>query len=325
MASNETRKQTYDNLLKQLVEHQAASILPLLLDDPDLRILGEQNIELLIPPRRSDRVYRAFSKGEEISLDIEFESVLSGKMDVRMLIYHALVLEKYERPVTSLLVYPFETNVPRSPFIEWHGGKETLSFHYVVLPLGTLNARKYVDKQAVPIYGLLPAMGEISDELLLQAIDEMIEYYGENDARLREELLCFRVLLARAQRLPEGQLTRVLRRVRMFDPLLEDDPWVKERIAEGMARGEAKGMAIGEAKGLAIGKAEGKEEGRTEGELKALRSILHSNLSRRFPALAELAKAKVVQIKQPEELNALVEQILLTSDEQRIRALLSAY
>ena len=95
----------------------------------------------------------------------------------------------------------------------------------------------------------------------------------------------------------------------MFDPLLEDDPWVKERIAEGMARGEAKGMAIGKA----------------EGELKALRSILHSNLSRRFPALAELAEAKVVQIKQPEELNALVEQILLTSDEQRIRALLSAY
>lgn len=99
----------------------------------------------------------------------------------------------------------------------------------------------------------------------------------------------------------------------MFDPLLEDDPWVKERIAEGMARGEAKG------------KEEGKAEGRTEGELKALCSVLRSNLSRRFPALAEMAEAKAAQIKQPEELNALVEQVLLATDEQRIRALLSAY
>ena len=47
-----------------------------------------------------------------------------------------------------------------------------------------------------------------------------------NEAHLRDELLCFRVLLVRAQRLPEAEMLRVERRIRMSDLLLEDDPWI---------------------------------------------------------------------------------------------------
>lgn len=164
MANHEAKKQTYDNLLKQLVEHQAATILPLLLDDPDLQIISE-------------------------------------------------------------------------------------------------------------------------------------------------ELLCFRVLLARARRLPEVQLARVLRRVRMFNPLLEDDPWIKEYGEKREAQGEVRGEA----------------RGKMEGEIKALCSILLSNLKRRFPALAETAEATAARITQPEVLNEMVEQVLLANDETSVRGILEAY
>ena len=32
----------------------------------------------------------------------------------------------------------------------------------------------------------------------------------------------------------------------MFDPLLEEDPWVQEKVAEGVAKGMAEGVAKGE-------------------------------------------------------------------------------
>lgn len=55
-----------------------------------------------------------------------------------------------------------------------------------------------------------------------------LPHYKNNDDRLRDELLCFKVLLERIKRLPEENLQRVLRRIYMFDPLLEEDPWIQE-------------------------------------------------------------------------------------------------
>ena len=102
-------------------------------------------------------------------------------------------------------------------------------------------------------------MSRVSDELLLQTIEEMIEYYQQDNDLLRDELICFSVLLRRAQPLPEAQFERVMRRIRMFDQLLEEDPWVKEKIAEGEAKGEAKGKAEGKAEGKRS-KAEGRKQ-----------------------------------------------------------------
>ena len=75
----------------------------------------------------------------------------------------------------------------------------------------------------------------------------------------------------------------------MFDPLsLEEDPWFKEKVAEGEARGE----------------------------IKAFRSMLLNIVRQRFPALSELAETKVAQINQPNMLNVLVLQIAMAPDEQ---------
>ena len=293
--------QTYDNLLKRMVENQSTIILPLLFPDLVSEVVDELNIELLVPPRRTDRVYRARPADPEDDLSIvhvEFESSANSKMDKRLLIYHALLWEKYDQPITSIIVYPFETSMVCSPLVEITSRKELLRFNYQTLPLWQEDAHRYVEQRAVPLYGFLPAMQGISDELLLAAIDEMVQYYAQEEERLRDELFCFQVLLTRAQRLPETQFQRVFRRVRMFDPLLEQDPWVQGKVAEGELRGELKG------------------------ELKSSRGILVNIIRTRFPALAELAQAKAAQVEQPEELHTLIEQCVLAPNEEAARWLL---
>ena len=91
----------------------------------------------------------------------------------------------------------------------------------------------------------------------------------------------------------------------MFDQLLEEDPWVKEKIAEGEARGKAKG----EAKGL------------TKGASKELVRLVQG----RYPALLHLAKARVTKGEPPDVLDALIERLWAAPNEQAARTLLETY
>lgn len=94
----------------------------------------------------------------------------------------------------------------------------------------------------------------------------------------------------------------------MFDPLLEQDPWIKELRAQDRAKAYKTGH----------------EEGIIEGELKSLRSILVNIARKRFPALSALAEAKATQVDEPEVLSVLTEQISLAADENSARKLLEA-
>ena len=79
----------------------------------------------------------------------------------------------------------------------------------------------------------------------------------------------------------------------MFDQLLEEDPWVKEKIAEGLTKAASK-------------------------ELVRL-------VQGRYPALLHLAKARVTKGEPPDVLDALIEQLWAAPDEQAARTLLETY
>ena len=91
----------------------------------------------------------------------------------------------------------------------------------------------------------------------------------------------------------------------MFDPLLEEDPWVKEKVAEGEARGEARGIA--------------------EERLRSVRGSVLTTVSMRFPSLTEFAETKVRQTEQWDALNALFVQLLAAADEQVAREILEQF
>ncbi len=92
--TNDAQNQSYDNLLKRLVENQPRQILPLLFPGLISEVLEELNIEVLIPPRRVDRVYKTRPGNPEDGLQIlhfEYEVSFNPNMDTRLLACYILV------------------------------------------------------------------------------------------------------------------------------------------------------------------------------------------------------------------------------------------
>ncbi len=299
MYTNRAEQQPYDSLLKHFLEGQPEAILPLLLAEiqPGLQVVEELNVEVLIPPRRTDRVYLSSVGGRSKIIHVEIESGANAQMDKRLLIYNALLHEKHALPVHSIIIYPFEVAMVHPPMRVTDGAQEDIvTFRYRTIPLWKLDARAFVEQGAIPLYGLLPAMDGVTKEMLLLAIEQMIEYYKDNETRLRDELLCFSVLLRRAHRLPEHDMPAVLERIRMIDPLLREDPWVQSLVAEG--------------------RVEGRVEGIEEGELKATRAGLLRVVGLRFPELAALAEKRTACIESIDVLNTLSDQLVICADGQ---------
>src|SRR5712692_9205919 len=130
-AKHETH--VYDNTLKALFGEEAAEIIPTLL--PGATLVGECNIEIDRSKLQADLVYNILRKGQPHILNVELQTSSDGKMDLRLLHYHVGLLEKHKVPVISLVMYPFKTSIPKSPFRELSDEVEILTFHYRVVAL----------------------------------------------------------------------------------------------------------------------------------------------------------------------------------------------
>jgi predicted transposase YdaD len=304
--SLDPRQQPYDNLLKRLVAHQYEDMIRLLLRDQTITQIEPINVELLPPIQRGDLIFRILYQDEWHILHFEFETSPDGHMDRRLHHYSGFLWYEYGLPVLSFLFYPFQDSRVKPPMIHRSKQKIIDTFDYTLLRTWDLDAREWInDPQAVPFYGMLPTMENLTKELLLEGIDRIIEHYQDDQKLLREELLCFKVMLQRAERLAEADMEIVLRRIEMYDPLLEEDPWIKELQKKSLAKGRTKG--------------------RTEGELKQARATVVRFIQRRFPMHSDLAQAKMLRAKDIEDINALMEQLWVADDEYAVRALLDHF
>jgi len=318
-----TKKQVYDNLLKRLIEKQFEEVIPLLFPALHPLKIEEVTIEVLLPPRRLDKVYVLTTHTGKLLLHLEAEVSPKGRgpLSRRMLVYHALLHEKYSEadqgfPVLTYVLYPFGGPQGEPEVVEEFEGETVLRFHYREIRLDTMDARRFIEARAIPLYGLLPAMDGTSEELLQQAITDMVHYYQDrrDDEHLRDELLCFQALLARARRLPAVEIERVLRRVHMMDSLLREDPWVQ---AYGNER-----EAAGKAEGKTEGKAEGKTEGKAEGNVEASQRHIAFIVRARFPGLVDLAQERVGLIRDAAALEQVFATLSTVSGESEARSYL---
>ncbi|HLI91425.1 MAG TPA: hypothetical protein VKV37_22245, partial [Ktedonobacteraceae bacterium] len=150
------------------------------------------------------------------------------------------------------------------------------------------------------MYTLMPAMKGVSAAMLLQVIAEMERLYQGED--LRRHLVRFRTLLRRSRTLSEPEKQQVEERLRMYDSLLESDPYFQERLRKAeKARQQAR--------------EEGLQEGLREGQQKNLIELI----GLRFPALKELARQQVPQFTTDDELLQLMQRIVMAPDEEAAR------
>jgi len=290
---SQDQSQPYDRALKSLLGDEVAEILPILL--PGSEFVGEQNIEIDRTTIKADLVYNVQYRGNPHILNMELQTDTDHEMAIRMLRYHVGLYDKHRRPVISMVIYPFETSIPESPFRETSGDEELLRFHYRVLPLWKLDAQPFVRDHVVSMYTLLPAMKGADVPLLLQAIAEMKQRYRESE--LGHHLVRFRTILRRSKTVSTQDKQEVENHLDYYDSLLDQDPYLQQQ------------------------KALERILGRTEG-IQAFQDTIIEIVKNRFPTLIELAQQRVVQIKQLDDLKQLVVQLSIAADQTAARRLL---
>jgi hypothetical protein len=194
------------------------------------------------------------------------------------------------------VICPFRTDIADPPLEIKSGDEIVLTFRYRVMRLWEYNAQKYLDKHVVGIYALLPTMQGANYQILADALDEMKEWYVGRTKQLATHVLWFGTCLKRSDTVSDRDKERILEKMKDFDSLLDENPFVQKRSAEA------------------------EERGRTEGLQEAVVTIVKG----RFPPLTELAQQRVIHIHTPEALNILLTQVSTAPDEATVRFLLSS-
>jgi len=197
------------------------------------------------------------------------------------------------------VLYLFEANIPTPPFREPVDleEEELLLFPYRVLRLWTLDAREYLEKQLIVMYTFLPAMKQATASLLIQALEEMKHHYSHT--QFVRHASRFRTILKRSTTISVQDKHTVEDYMDYhYDSLLDEDPEIKEKIAQGELKGELRG------------------------ELQGAQKIVVTFLEARFPSLTELGQQKVMLIRSTDILSMLAKQIATAPDETTARWLL---
>lgn len=280
----------------------AAEIIPEFV--PEAIVVSEQNSEIRQENLRADLVYFVHFENELQVLNMELQTNSDSNMPARMLRYHVGLHLDYKLPVISVILYLFETSVPTSPYREIGGQRERLTFHYHVIALWKLDAKEYIEKQAIYMYTFLPGMKGANVALLKEAIDGMKQSYTKE--QLARHLARFRTILRRSKMLSEADKQLVEDYMEVYDSLLDNDPyiqrWVDEKASEKAA--------------------EKADEKAAEREIKTLQQVVLDAVEEQFPAMVDQARESVVQVKKPDLLRALVKQIYKAPDEKTARWLL---
>jgi hypothetical protein len=285
----QNKQQEFDNTLKALFGNEAREIVPRLV--PGTEVVDDKNIEIDRTILKADLVYNVMRNGTPHILDMELQTGADSQIDIRVLQYHVGLFAKHKKPVITVILYPFETTIPRPPFEEKSGEEVFLSLHYRVLAVWTLEAQRFVDEGAVCLYTLLPAMQGANAPLLIGALREMKEHYTRQ--QFGHHLIRFRRIMQRSKAMSDQDKERVEEELRMpiaYDWFLDDNPDVQERVEKG--------------------------------ELRALQRAVLKFLKRRFPSLVDAAQQRVVAITDQDELDQLIDQLLVASDEGEVRKLL---
>jgi hypothetical protein len=298
---NNKEAQPYDSLLKALFGKEASEIIQNLL--PGAELLGdprdeEQNIEIDRSMLKADLIFRIRYYGILVILNLELETGADSGMERLLLQYHVQLHAKYNKPVLSVILYPFKCKVQQPPYHEKCGDKVLLTMHHVVICLWELDGQPIVKNRIMCLYVLLPAMKALTADLLKQAIREIIQHYGPREGA--EHLMWFHLMLKRTTTMLDEDKRIVEEELDMhsqYKDFLKENPAVYQFIIES----------------------------KNEGKIEGLREAILRTLSLRFSdSLVELAKQVLGDIQDVEALYQF-QDVAVMSDEPGVRASLTQH
>ncbi len=295
--SKPSQRQPYDSSFKALLDDQTLAFLSYFLEEEIIEaqelkesIVKEGTVE---PSLRVDGVYqvRRRERAGDCVGHVEFESAPTRETDGRLFEYYGGLYRKYRKPVLQTLICPFEGyGIPIPPLKVELDGKTLAEINYKVIELYKREAQELLDKGNVAVYAILPTMKGANFDRLVQGLQEMKEYYKEQEGRFSGHFVWFSTFLYRSTIVSEEHKERIKQKMKEIGSLHEGNPLLEELKAEGEAQG--------------------------------LRTAVLTSVRVRFPALTELAQQKVTSVTSPDILNFLLEKIVAAPDETIARFLL---
>lgn len=270
---------------------EVAEILPNLL--PEAEYIGEENIEVDRTTLRADLVYDIIYSRLPHILNMELQTQGDSDMPIRMAQYHIALLAKHNKPVISMILYPFKTTIPEPPFREMSGDKTLLMMDYKVVLLWQMEALPFLQDHIVCMYTLLPAMKGVTASMLLQALGEMKQHYSKS--KFGDHVARFQKILRRSTTISEQDRKTVEATLSIYeyDSLMDDSPVAQRNLLRGSQQGA--------------------------------RQMVLKVVEAKFPALQTLAEQLVTQINSVEALGILVTQVAKAPDEDIARWLLTNF
>ncbi|MCD6206676.1 MAG: Rpn family recombination-promoting nuclease/putative transposase [Methanosarcinales archaeon] len=146
----------YDSSVKCISPELSADIATLVLGrKPDLKQISES---LPSDERRVDFLAK-MTGDEESILHIEFQTRYDPDMPVRMLAYHARIMDRYRLPVYPIVVYLTQTDRPIETAYSSHvGNKHIFTFNYDVIKVWELKSKTVFKNKLYGLYALTPLM-----------------------------------------------------------------------------------------------------------------------------------------------------------------------
>ena len=239
----------YDKILRENIE----SIIPFIIE----KILGiDYSKTQLIKDKLQVTVERETdylclivgNPGHEI-LHLEFQTSGSKRMPARMLLYKAILLDKFGLPVRQFVIYLGKS---RKPNIPTHIASDQLVFSFQLINIRDIPAKVFLETDS-PEGVILAVLGEFNQSPAHKVIQQIL-------IRLRELTM------------DENRLTKCVIHLRIFSQLrnlqtqtanqinimalkidIRKDPFFEKGKAEGIAEGIEKGIEKGKADGIAEG------------------------------------------------------------------------
>ena len=216
-------------------------------------------------------------------------------------------MNQQQQPYNSSIKAIFNEDAPAILPLLLPGVEVIEILDFRVLPLWDIDGRQYVEQHKISMYTLLPMMQNVDATMLLQAIEELIEYSKGDESKLERRLLWLSTFLRRAEVMPPLEKQRVLERLKMFDELLEQDEFVQKRHERGLQQGRL----------------EGKIEGKEEGQIEAFQMMLVDVVKDKFPSLEDLAQQRAEQTRKVDALREVIRLINAVNDENTVRIILN--
>ena len=225
---------------KVLAQRRPEDLL-VLIGDRGAQLLSTDVIELPAIKRTVDFVFK-LQRGDQVYFrHIEFQAELDTELNRRCFVYDALLLDQYQVPVLTTIIYLFRhRELPEPVFRVELAGREINRWQFDCIRLWELEAQAALDQGLPGLAALVPLMNAVQWEHIEQAVHQI---ETKAPAEHQSDLLAILHAFGQYQYTIE-QLNRIIGRERIMES------WIYQ---EGRAEGRAEGLLEGHTKGLLEG------------------------------------------------------------------------